>query len=305
MKEVLLSGLCALGLLVFAACSSDDDGGAAPIPIEELTESVAHAMCDNVADCCQKTGLGFNVTSCRNEITTETQEMVASVQAGTVKYDEQAAGDCVSAIEAATKACNLENYTDACDKVFLGTKAEGEICTDSMECAIPSGGDSACENDVCVVEKPGRKDDACQRTCEKSDSYTTCIEGSDSEGEGTSITICYRNDGLYCDETCKPLISTGATGCGWNDLACPSGDYCANDACAHRKPTGSECSWSNECQESLYCAEQLCAPRKAEGEPCESWDECQGYCSAQNVCSDGSSIGIEVMCTQLGEGGGN
>lgn len=225
-------------MLLVAACGSNDDDGsggslggengspggglATPIQLEDLPAAYAAALCNNITGCCQQAGVPHDPGVCRTTLESELDDIIGYVDSNAVEYNALAAGACVEAIAAAAKSCDFNIEAPVCDEVFIGKKPEGAACNDDLECTVPSGGDADCEDNVCVVEKRGKQGDACDMTCEENESSTVCMSSSDTPV--VNVT-CYRNDGLYCGETCKPLIAEGGSGCGWDSMACADGNY--------------------------------------------------------------------------------
>ena len=60
-------------------------------------------------------------------------------------------------------------------------------------------------------EQRGEQGDACDKTCVDQGEAIACL----SYGTTPAVNVaCYRNDGLYCDETCKPVAGVNDGGFG-------------------------------------------------------------------------------------------
>lgn len=304
------SALFAIPLALVLAYGGCDEGGAGggsgssgsssgfgqPVPIDDLAEEYARALCDSLGPCCAQVGLGYDAAACRSLWEAFAQgSLVEPVLNGTATYDSVAAGQCFASIAETGGQCSLDAADPVCEDVVQGTVPEGGSCSTDLECLAPPGGKADCDEGTCVADPRGTVGEVCKWTCEESGSSTSCW-GSATVETGAS---CYRNDGLYCDDssnTCQPLLQSGEQGCGYDSGSCVTDAYCSEDTCYPAKGAGSDCGSSSECLTTLYCSEQVCAPKKAVGEICDSFDACADGDCEDGVC--GPDFMLQMICQQ-------
>ena len=193
-----------------------------------------------------------------------------------VTFDEDAAGECISAIEGAD-LCNptpedIQLGTQACASILQGTIAPGDACTADDECA----GDASCQTG----------DDPCDGVCVENDpADTSCGDTSCAADQACII------DGE--DTSCVDLLSVPEGGaCGFQDIVCAPGLECGDDnTCAPYSPLnarGEACNTNigaqgdlGPCELGLACrvdggfiGEGTCGDFKAAGETCFTPGEC-------------------------------
>lgn len=302
-------------LLCASACGGSSDGGSSGsgggggsggsggntfgnVPESEFASRVVDTVCGNLAACCRAEGLPTNEQQCRSAYNALIAEGVP--KPGALPYDANIAGQCLTALDAATKSCGSLFEADAavCERVWKGDRQAGETCTSDIECAVPEGGRASCYSsdggpDVCNVERRGKAGDACDSTCTEEPGSTSCFGGGSSGGTPAN-TSCYTNDGLVCnDGTCGPIPGIGEPcdfgGCG-EDAFC---DF--SDGCQPKVAVGQPCSGFDECVDAAYCADGTCTAKKADGQPCEDFDECVNECLESGTCGDESGID-EAIC---------
>jgi len=215
-----------LGIAVLlVGCGGGSSSG--PIPIDNLGTELAQASCSQMFACCTSAEIMqqfMNITYDGQPITTEAQcegfagglfaglitpEYKASIAAGRIKYDGQAARDCLDAFvnlgcSAYAQLSGAESV--ACDKPFVTPEVgDGGACSQSYECT----------SDYCEGARSGT-----DGTCKP----------KPTAGETCSGTCA---QGLYCAGTCQPLLANGAACTG--DSQCTS-NHCGSGVCADRAP---------------------------------------------------------------------
>src|SRR3954453_11596345 len=121
-------GVVAVALSV-AACSG---GG---ISIDDYPGALKDAYCTSDVKC----GSQPDSKSCKDSLIfagNDYESTLAAIDKGTVKFDEDAAQDCVD--EAKGGSCKFEGVhsaDDPCGKVFTGTIPTGGACEIDLECA--------------------------------------------------------------------------------------------------------------------------------------------------------------------------
>jgi len=298
LRWFVLAGLGAASSLLVVGCSGSTSGGgtnAAPVPVDQFVSRYVSAVCDNIGGCCQQAGLAYDAQGCTTLGTNEVSSEFDPNQPG-VTYDANAAGACIAALKKAASTCSgfdVETAT-ACKGIFKGSLQAGETCTSSVQCAAPSNGDAHCDvpldapSGTCVVNTRGKSGDACGATCtEHQDGSSDCSGSSSSSG----TAICYTNDGLYCDQTCKPVIALGQP-CEID--GCALGAYCATGVCTAYPTAGQACADGYLCADGLFCDGSACQTQLANAQLYETDDWCQsGYCS-NGACAADSIVSSEV-----------
>jgi hypothetical protein len=288
MKVWNLFGCGFSALVLAAACggSSDDGGGAAPVPRDQAPTQFINAVCDNIAPCCQKSGLPYDQQGCRATWDTIVNEQLFSFP-DTTTYDAAAAGACLNLVKQAYRSCTEVPTGGPCQQVISGKVSEGGACSNSIECAAPPNGDASCQQGKCVAEPRGKSGDGCNSTCTESPGSTSCFGGTGGGPSGPAT--CYTNDGLAClaDGKCGPVASLGQP-CDFG--TCAPGSYC-DTTCKEPKAAGSPCASFDECVPTAYCDFQgthNCEPKKPDGAACQDYDECSGGdCNAGKCGQDG------------------
>lgn len=321
MNRYGLLGLSLVGVLG-AACSNSTSGGSGPIPLSDITTTLAAKLCEAVFECPGTEDvrairiLAGSVSECSTTFganfanEADITEQIAQVNSGEYTYDGARARECVNAM-----GCNLIGggvEPPACRYVFQGTVAEGGECNDSADCAG--------EDMYCHAETPGTCPGTCTAAvaqgascrssrdcstvggtispyCHFSDSPTgTCKEGrASSVGSGeacgqiataTTVTMASCGEGFFCQ-----LARTGDTNVG---------------TCAAVLADGATCESTEQCPETSLCMGGTCgAPPVANtaGAACANSDAgpfCNPLrrlvCNASNVCEAIPGTG------QVGEG---
>lgn len=287
-------------LAICVACGSSSNGGsnrgtggstgyqssgAPPVTEADFRQQFPVAFCNVIRTCCTEAGIAFNPTVC--------QGFASATLNPALTYNGQAAGDCL-ALARSTTTCDMSesNSLSACDHVYSGSKALGEACMGSAECAVPAVGEAECDafDAVCGVVRRGAAGDPCTSSCEAYGEGGYICSSSENPALDPHETVqCFREDGLTCgpDLTCEALLTDGEA-C-TNDEQCTTG-RCASDGtaptCAPQVGVGGVCEpFSNACGETAYCDDtNVCATKKAAGQPCTRFDECQGQCT-DSLCT--------------------
>jgi hypothetical protein len=234
-------------------------------------------MCASLGDCCSEQGVSFDRETCEEEAASLFSEGVLDDrQAPDTRYDAAIGAECLQAIKSLVACGRLEDaggVLRACHRVLHGDVAPGDACESGDQCRVLPGQSAGCvDQGRCVVftQRPaarGKLGDACWGTCHSSDCIVYTDPQPPLEGTESGDTICFLEDGLYCDDECKPRPELGE--------ACPYSEVCADDAycdrsgapltgmCAPRQENGADCSFNPEACASHYCDESnfTCAER--------------------------------------------
>ncbi len=279
---------------------------AIPVAAASFGQSFATAFCA-IGPCCQREGYAFTQSSCETAVKAYVDAVVsAELQAEGVVFDEAAAGGCVEAYGAATKACTNQQLgdalDDACEHVFRGTVPEGGACTANDACAdVPGASYVECDTGVCKPQSDFLASPTVHAKLGEACAYT-CAESGCSAGSGTttpqSTAGCWQNDGLYCTRAlvCAPLPKVGEA---CPEYVCAADSYCSGSICMAGVSTG-PCPNYNECVHTSYCddATRSCIPVKANGAACNQSNECLSDNCQEKVCREWS-VASAASCAGL------
>jgi hypothetical protein len=203
-----------------------------------VLEPMINAFCAAARSCCANQGTVANLADCETKFASR-HPTIASVDSGDVTVDSAALAACIVAYENARTDCNGDLVVQACQGVYVGTKSDGQRCSNDVAeclhdqgpivCLLPSGATG-----VCKLIPHGKSGDPCLTTCQsgKECSFTDFGEAD------AIITMCFEQDGFYCDTsdnpTCKPIVPLGGS-CDGNNCGpsafCDKGGTC-NTLCS-------------------------------------------------------------------------
>jgi hypothetical protein len=242
-----------------------------PGTIADLMEVVA-AFCQSARTCCSKAAMEMNLDDCEDKLLKE--QPAASLKGGSVLLDREALSACVAAYQQAATDCEENPVVKACEGVFIGTNDAGESCSDNGRDCRSDKGTSTClitaQNGtmgVCTQVPHGKAGDPCVFTCRSDESCQTTTFGSSD----VELTLCFENEGLYCNYTlspavCQPLVGMGQP-CDLSD-ACGTNGIC-DQTC---KPVGKEGDTCGNCRHDLTCLNGHCV-----SPPFASVNSCDGH----------------------------
>lgn len=215
-----------------------------------LTQTI-DAFCATARICCARDGLSMTLDACESGLG-DTSAPVASVASGAATLDAEKLAACRAAYVAAATTCELDLVMRACSGVLIGLVPEGGACRSGVECAGPStclirSGDVG----VCYPMIPhGKAGDVCNGTCRAGDDCSkSMIRGT---GPWPGPATCFEDEGLYCYQTCKPLVGLGAA-CS-DDDQCGYLGFCAG-TCQKRGTKGEACA---PCVSTFSCVADKC-----------------------------------------------
>ena len=230
----------AAALVVLGAfgCSSTTS----PYPdVPTFCTAKAKATCQASAIC------AIDANTCQNaQIVACETDANAAIASGTRKYDSNAAGACIGAVQSAfgggaSKVTYAQflgpgSITDLCERVFTGGAKVGATCqTDydcagSLICAPVMIGQSA---RVCANAAPVNQGDFCS-----------------SPGQECQASYCAVQDSGAAQ--CSALAQAGQA-CG-AAVPCVGGQRCANAICQTAVAAGQPCTTSSDCgSDDPYC----------------------------------------------------
>mgnify|MGYP001214349592 CR=1 FL=1 len=282
-----------LVLVHASGCSSNE----APnlVPISLFPQAYAQALCASLRHCCSENQVAFSDPDC----TAGWKETVGKLAADPVlasNYDSRLATDCIRRVTgAANVTCDPEpgsisDARDVCQRVFVGKKPIGALCSSSAECAPADGLIVGCEGlpipDPSAGLLPlggapaGSIRPAALPTVRKCVAIQPPEAGSSCAAPELRA-LCERDPTLYCDQgegVCRARADVGGA-CGAG--GCKVGLYCDNGACVPGGIAGASCATSEQCNSFLRCdtGSRRCEDRLRPHEGCGSDEECSiGVC---------------------------
>ncbi len=224
MKRFAFLGWGLLGAAFAFGCSSDD-GGAAPLSLEDLAKKSGEVSCAKIFGCCtaeERQDLPYeSEEACRTAASALVTLLIGGIaeseKAGRLSYDAQAAGSCIEQMQAASCAEYDALDGGACDLVISPLVPVGDACAEHSECI----------EGYCV--------------------------GADSEAQPPVLGVC------------EALVDDGAPCEGDNDCRSDYCAFTVDGAtCSPKQPSGEPCDYDSACA-SGYCDDNgTCAVRATE-----------------------------------------
>jgi hypothetical protein len=192
-------------------------------------------------------------------------------------FDEEAGRKCVEMLR--QKQLPQTSETDSlfmhfpCDRVLLGTQAEGQACRFSIECkdglacvGYQIGGDGTCRN-------PPKAKEACTLQ-----PFGTILTEAVASLHHPACAA-----GAFCDgATCQPRVPAGKA-CAKSNV-CAAGLSCVMGKCGARAAAGGACTSASDCTFGLWCDRTgdggpgKCTAKNPDGKECTVQDACKGHC---------------------------
>jgi hypothetical protein len=265
-------------LFVAAVVASGCGGG---IAAEDLGTELQDAFCDRYVRC----GVVASYADCQllfdGSFGSSIDELLAGIDNGTIRYDEDAAQECIDAFRDAS-----------CDETTREARVESPACLDAIRGTIPDGGGCAisaqCASGDC--ERMACPDACCPGTC-----GPTRFEAP--IGGPCSIDIDCAAGGYCSGTTCAALLAIDQP-CTADD-ECDYGLYCTDaGACADAPNQGDACPDGSCADIGNSCADatMTCVPLGGLGASCglASGVGCQALyiCDdTTNTCSERPGVG--------------
>lgn len=218
-----IAGVCTL-----AACSSDDAGERYPSS-DAFCTAKAEEECTAYAAVCAAT-----VDTCKNRRVTACQQLASTATGQGRSYRASAAQKCIDETKAlsAGKTVDLAKeklVTETCERVFTGSKKQGEPCGAPYECE----GTLICDK-ICTTKVEKKLDQPCNNPGETCETGTYCGPRGDVKfcnkkndvGDICNTTTpCLEN--LRCVTRCQAKVGSGQP--------CDTGDDCESGFCGTDK----------------------------------------------------------------------
>ena len=213
--------------LVLALAIGCGGGGGSSVPIGSFGSDLGKATCSKIFECCNSAEIMqqfMNLTVNGQPITTEaqcdqliggfggliSQQYQQSLSKGRIKYDADAAGSCISAIDTmscATFSMTMNDPQVPCSPYITPLVASGGACGQSYECTTNN----------CVGATTDQNGNTTDGTCQP----------IPTQGQPCQFTCA---SGLYCgfdagtgSETCQAKKADGTT--------CAGNDECTSNHC--------------------------------------------------------------------------
>jgi hypothetical protein len=282
------------------ALRSAADGG--PPEVSAFCEDAFGADAERLRAKCSTADLGVSEAVAHAAANLCSGDVASALARGRATFDATAARRCVDMLHAQPMTQSREDDTfflhAPCDRVLVGTQAEGGPCRFSVECGdglacvgYRSGTDGVCK-------KPPRAGETCSIQA-----YATILNGP-----AAALHHAPCAHGAWCDgAVCQPRAGTGKS-CKF-DEACAEGLACARGRCAPRASRGRACAASADCMFGLWCDRTddagvagKCADKRAEGQACTAPDACKGRCDFPGPDAGGGGGASGVCASVCGSG---
>lgn len=294
--------------------SSDSDGGSDSSGVSGsgggsggsgMTASeFGDRFCALFTPCCAEVGIQTDRQGCHALFGTLPPQDSDAAEACLATYEARAkeADWCQSfASMEAPESCAVAYPSSSDPNETVGTNAIGQACEFSDDCAPSNNGDVSCsyvgDAKLCQLRTHAAEGQPCSASTDNGSTYFT------GNVEETEISVCDRQDGVYCDEgTCRKIGSLSEA-CN-SDLGCVDGTYCDGTVCSAKVGAGSSCAPSSSaCDDTSYCDfdSQKCLDKVPAGGACSDWGQCEtGYCSVDEKCEEFSSgagtVSLAMLC---------
>ena len=236
-------GLIALaGGVAVVACSTETASDPYPT-VDSFCSAKANIECKDSAALC-----GVTADACKGARTQACHTLANGAVGRT--YTPSSAQDCLDKTTAvyADRVVNKDKETaatDACNRVFAGTKNKADACTGLYDCTSSL----VCDKGFCADKVEKQPNDGCSNAgevctsgyyCQQNGSQSFC-KPDKNQGEPCSAKDpC--NSGLRCVNTCIPLAASGE--------ACDTSNDCATTLC---DPTSKKCIARQYASETGTC----------------------------------------------------
>ena len=305
-----------IALVALAACrkapdelSAKSEAGA-PGPV--VTEAVAPPLADSGSDRIEAfcTDLFFadadrQRATCTASDASRVQSLLriganlckrdlSAAVASRATFDHDAAASCTQMLREKPLARTSDTDTAflhfPCDRVVLGTQAQGKPCRFSLECM---------DGLACVAGE-----DAGEPTCRPPGGLgQTCSDqsvGSTVNQAAAELHHPACGRGAWCDgRSCQARLGAGKA-CARSD-ACADGFACVMGRCDRKRAAGGPCRVSADCAFGLWCNEGAgtagqCSEKLGEGAECAAADSCKGRCDTKR---DSGGATDHAKCVSL------
>jgi hypothetical protein len=268
--------------------------------------SVAAQVCGRIGACCSTAKQPFDEAMCESQFIAATfpNTLDNGADAGTTSpataYDATAAAACLDKYKSMPDTCDslfpadatpipagsVMHLTDACQRVYAGTKNSGEPCASTADCAPDAKGFAYCNPNLTSGDSGSG-----MGTCQKIEVVTGQCGDKSQPGAPGSFYICA--DGTCSTGFCNAISGPGGTCKPFSSTECDKGLSCVNDVCVAPPAVGEACP-AGQCATGAYCDSGTCVAQKAAGAACISNNDC----AHPNSCQNGTcALPAATMCT--------
>jgi hypothetical protein len=246
-------------------------------PNEQLCDDVYGADLARMHDRCSSADLNLSQTMARMASKLCAHDLQVGIERSRATVDRDAAGKCTEMLREKALAQTSEVDTVfghfPCDRILVGTQAEGQACLFSIECK---------DGLACVGYKIG-EDGKCQKPPKAKEACTGQAFGTVINDAAAVLHHPACAKGAFCDgTTCQPRVAAGKA-CDRSD-SCAEGLACVQSKCGTRGAAASACTVATDCAFGLWCdrgadaGSGKCAGKGLDGQSCSSEDACKGRC---------------------------
>lgn len=299
--SAIVVGALAGGAILASGCSGDP-------ALDELATRLATTYCTALATCCAEAAYAYDERSCQAQMTAEAQRFADIAKRGKVLYDAKAVQGCVDSYRARAARCSsdagnpsalpdaAEPYSEACAKIFRGTVAPGDPCTEAAECQANAPRETA----TCVFDtRPGfdRRRKICTKQLRRAPGEECKLLPS-LRDLTLELPVC--DERGFCELTlsgtvCRAYVASGEA-CivaGASAVRCdPQRSlYCDGSTrrCAELPRPGQSCAQPGACVRGAFCdgATRVCGEVREDGAACDQPSQCASGSCVTMTAADG------------------
>jgi hypothetical protein len=323
LRHVVWIGALVVASGTFGCKKSSDESGGGSGPVDEATfrSSIAADRCARVKDCCGQAKESFDEALCEKQVGATLPGGTGaggaagaggSSGASAVAYDGTQAGKCLDELKSKAQTCSSLfpsgaadaptggpiRMSDACSRVFHGSKKVGEACASSLECAPNDKGFAYCN--PALAPSSGSGMGACEEVVA---GVGQCGEAGGGSSPNKIFLVCVPEGDtvMPCvNGYCAKIWHAGDKCHAFSDGACEAGTTCADPGadgwgtCKGAPKAGSPCE-NGACAADAWCDSGTCKAKKGAGEACTNASECM---APADQCTGGvCAVNAASACT--------
>lgn len=292
------------------------------VDIRLFPSAYAQALCGSLRHCCDENQVTFVDSECTAGWKSVVDKLIADPVLGG-NYDPRIATSCIDQVRAAAPAtCDPEPGSisaarDTCQRVFLGRKPVGELCSSSLECApvpdqivgceglpIPDPNAGLLPLSTMTPESPSTLGTRSVIAPQALPTARRCVAlPPPSPGSSCATlalkTLCEKESSQYCDATDGICKARGDSGQPCSAGGCVVGFYCSNGFCEPGSESGGACTDSAACNTFLRCnlGTGRCEDRLRPADTCDTDADCSiGICDLSTKRCLRNAIATSESC---------
>jgi hypothetical protein len=230
---------------------------------------------------CSPKDVGFARSLARAASNLCADDMNAAVARGRTSYDADAAKQCIQMLQASDvpRTSDTDTFFQhfPCDRVLLGTQADGQPCRFSIEC----------KDDLTCVGYAISVDGACKKPAKTGEACSMQRFGSILNEQAATMHHPECASAAWCDgKTCQARIAAGQACV--NATSCVAGLTCVMGKCGKIGGPGAGCFASSDCAFGSWCnrtpevlaggTKGKCEAKRPASALCPAVDACKGRC---------------------------